>query len=422
MIRKSARLPRFIALAGVSLMSVSAALAGDISVWVWDPNFNGNAMRLAAERYAAINPEANVIIDDSSSQDDIRLKLQTQLLAGNTQGLPDIVLIQDDVAQKYLQSFPGSFEPLSDSIDMSAFAQYKVAAATVDDKSYSVPFDSGVTGYFYRSDYFAEAGYSAEDLENITWDRLIEIGKDVKEKTGHNLLDIDFAETGLVSAMMHSTGQWYFNEDGSLNIVDNAALKKALETYAKFFQADIVQQVSDWADYTGSFTSGRTASVPVGVWITGTIKANPEQSGLWGVAPVPRLDIEGSVNASNWGGSSWFVLSSAPNKEEAIDFLNQIWAQDIEFYQQILVGQGAVGSLLAAREGEAYQSSDEFFGGAPVWQRFSQWLSEVPPIDYGLFTDEVRSAVEAQLPTIAQGGDIDAALQAINDQAWQQTQ
>lgn len=422
MIRKTSRLPRLIALAGVSLMSVSAAMAGDISVWVWDPNFNGNAMRLAAERYEAINPEANVVIDDSSSQDDIRLKLQTQLLAGNTQGLPDIVLIQDDVAQKYLQSFPGAFEPLSDHINMDEFAQYKVAAATLDGKSYSVPFDSGVTGYFYRSDYFSEAGYSAEDLENITWDRLIEIGKDVKEKTGHNLLDIDFAETGLVSAMMQSTGQWYFNEDGSLNILENAPLRKALETYAKFFEADIVQQVSDWADYTGSFTSGRTASVPVGVWMTGTIKANPDQSGLWGVAPIPRLDIDGSINASNWGGSSWFVLSSAPNKEEAIDFLKQIWASDIEFYQQILVNQGAVGSLLAAREGEAYQSSDEFFGGAPVWQRFSQWLAEVPAIDYGLFTDEVRSAVEAQLPTIAQGGDIDAAIQAINDQAWQQTQ
>jgi lactose/L-arabinose transport system substrate-binding protein len=422
MTRISARLPRFVALAGVSLLSVTAATAGDVSVWMWDPNFNGNAMRLAAERYEAINPEANIIIDDSSLQDDIRLRLQTQLLAGTTEGLPDIVLIQDDVAQKYLQAFPGAFEPLSDVIDMSAFAEYKVAAATLDGVSYSVPFDSGVTGYFYRTDYFEEAGYTAEDLENITWDRLIEIGVDVKEQTGHNLLDIDFAETGLISAMMQSTGEWYFNEDGSLNILENAALRKALETYAAFFAADIVQPVSDWADYTGSFTSGRTASVPVGVWMTGTIKANADQSGLWGVAPIPRMDYEGSINASNWGGSSWFVLSSAPNKEEAIDFLNQIWAQDVEFYQQILVNQGAVGSLLAAREGEAYQSSDEFFGGAPVWQRFSQWLSEVPPIDYGLFSDEVRTAVEVQLPTIAQGGDIDAALEAINAQAQQQTQ
>ncbi|MCY1559079.1 Lactose-binding protein [compost metagenome] len=81
-----------------------------------------------------------------------------------------------------------------------------------------------------------------------------------------------------------------------------------------------------------------------------------------------------------------------------------------------------MGSLLAARDGEAYQATDEFFGGAPVWQNFSTWLSQVPSVDYGTFTAEVDSAVQAQLPTIIQGGDIDAALQAINDQAYQQMQ
>ena len=67
---------------------------------------------------------------------------------------------------------------------------------------------------------------------------------------------------------------------------------------------------------------------------------------------------------------------------------------------------------LAAREGEAYQANDEFFGGAPVWQNFSTWLSQIPAVDYGIFTAEVDAAVQAQLPTIIEGGDIDAALQA----------
>ncbi|WP_240233239.1 ABC transporter substrate-binding protein [Devosia lacusdianchii] len=411
-----------LALASISFLTVAAATAGDVTVWVWDPNFNGAAMKEAATRYAAINPDANIIVDDSASQDDIRAKLQTQLLAGSTDGLPDIVLIQDDIAQKYLQSFPGSFEPLSDSIDMSAFAPYKVAAATFDGKSYSVPFDSGVSGLFYRSDYLEQAGFTAEDLNDITWDRLVEIGTEVKAKTGHLLLDLDMNDPGLIQMMMQSAGQWYFNADGSLNIIDNAPLKKALETFAKFYEADLVKPVSGWAEYTGAFTSGEVAAVAVGVWITGTIKANADQSGLWGIASTPRLDIEGSVNASNLGGSSWYVLASSDNKEEAIDFLKTIWASDVDFYQKILVGQGAVGSLLAAREGEAYKATDEFFGGAPVWQNFSDWLAEIPSVDYGVFTAEVRSAITAQLPAILDGGDIDAALQAINDQAQQQMQ
>jgi len=332
------------------------------------------------------------------------------------------VLIQDDIAQKYLQSFPGAFEPLSDKIDMSLFASYKVAAATLDGTSYSVPFDSGVTGLFYRSDYLEAAGFTAADLENITWDKLVEIGTTVKEKTGHLLLDLDLNDTGVLRMMMQSAGEWYFNEDGSLNIVDNAPLKKALETYAKFYQADLVKPVSGWAEYTGAFTSGEVAMVPVGVWITATIKANADQSGLWGVAPIPRLDMEGSVNASNQGGSSWYVLASSDNKEESVDFLKTVWGGDVDFYQKILVNQGAVGSLLSAREGAAYKESDEFFGGAPVWQNFSTWLSQIPSVDYGVFTAEVDAAIQAQLPTIIQGGDIDAALEAINSQSQQQMQ
>ncbi|WP_224702086.1 ABC transporter substrate-binding protein [Devosia aquimaris] len=411
-----------LALAGVSFLSVAAASAGEISVWVWDKAFNGDTMREAGAIYSADHPDVTFNVDDTASQDDIRAKLQTQLLAGSTEGLPDIVLIQDDVAQKYLQSFPGAFEPLSDSIDMSLFAQYKVAAATLDGKSYSVPFDSGVTGLFYRSDYLQEAGFTADDLKDITWDRLIEIGTEVKAKIGKPLLDLDLNDTGVIRMMMQSAGEWYFNADGSLHITDNAALKKALETYAKFYQNDLVKPVSGWAEYTGAFTSGEVAVVPVGVWITATIKANADQSGKWGVAPIPRLDMEGAVNASNQGGSSWFVLSSSDNKEETIDFLKTVWAGNDDFYQDILIKRGAVGSLLSARNGEAFKASDEFFGGAPVWQDFSTWLSQVPSVDYGTFTAEVDAAVQAQLPSIIEGGDIDAALQAISDQAQQQMQ
>src|SRR5688572_5295242 len=173
-----------VALTGVSIFSVTAASAGEISVWVWDKAFNGDTMREAGALYTADHPDVTFNVDDTASQDDIRAKLQTQLLAGSTEGLPDIVLIQDDIAQKYLLSFPGAFEPLSDSIDMTQFANYKVAAATVEGKSYSLPFDSGVVGLFYRSDYFSEAGFDHDDLQNLTWDQLIEIGKTVKAKTG----------------------------------------------------------------------------------------------------------------------------------------------------------------------------------------------------------------------------------------------
>ena len=412
-----------IAVAGVGIMTASAAFAATtITVWCWDKNFNGAAMQEAGARYTKLHPDVTFNVVVSGTQDDVRTKLQTQLMAGATDTLPDIVLIEDDVAQKYLQSFPNSFAPLSDAIDMTKYAQYKVAAATMSGKSYSLPFDSGVTGLFYRSDYLAQAGYKAADLNNITWDRFIDIGKDVTAKTGHKFIDLDLNEHGLIDLMMQSAGQWYFKPDGTLNIVDNAALKAALTTYAKLWAAGIVEPVSGWSNYTAGFTGGDVAAVPVGVWMTGTLKANPDQAGKWAVAPVPRLDIPGGTNYSNWGGSSWYVLASSPNKDTAIDFLKTVWGSDVDFYQSILTSEGAVGSLLAARTGTVYTAPDPFFGGETVWQDFSDWLAKIPGISYGTYSAEVQSAMVAQLPAVSKGGSVDDALKAINDQAQSQIQ
>ncbi|KKB13061.1 ABC transporter substrate-binding protein [Devosia geojensis] len=410
------------ALAGTSLFSVAAASAAELVVWCWDPNFNGATMQEAFSRYQAEHPDdtINVVIFDKAAMEQ---KLQAQLASGSTDGLPDIVLIEDYRAQKYLQSFPGAFEPLNSHIDYSTFAPYKVELATLNGQTYSLPFDSGVTGYFYRTDLLAEAGFGPEDLENITWDQLIEIGKTVKEETGQILLPIDPTGSDWIRIMLQSAGSWYFDADGNVTIAGNPVFKAALETYQRLIASGITTPVSGWTEYTGSFTSGKTLSTFSGVWMTATIKANPDQAGQWGVAPSPRLDgVEGAGNASNLGGSSWYVLSSAPQKEMAIDFLATIWGSDVDFYQKILVNQGALGSLLAAREGEAYQASDEFFSGQPVWQNFSDWLAEIPAVNYGIFTEEADAAVVAQVPAITSGGNIDDIIAAIDAQVRQQTQ
>ncbi|MFD2648486.1 ABC transporter substrate-binding protein [Devosia albogilva] len=410
------------ALAGVSMLGVTAASAVDITVWAWDPNFNGATMKLAGERYAAEHPDVTVNIVDFAKAD-LETKLQAQLASGTTDGLPDIVLIEDYGAQKYLQSFPGAFEPLTSHIDYSGFAPYKVELATLNGEVYSLPFDSGVTGFFYRSDILEEAGYSADALQDITWDELIEIGLDVKEKTGQIMFPIDPNDAGIFRIMMQSAGSWYFDADGNVTIADNAVFKEALATYQRLVASGITKPVAGWTEYTGSFTSGDTLGTVTGVWMTGTIKANPDQSGQWGIAPIPSLaNVEGATHASNLGGSSWYVMAAGPQKEAAIDFLATIWGQDTEFYQQILVNQGALGSLLAAREGEAYSASDDFFGGAPVWQNFSDWLGAIPAVNYGIFTNEADAAVVAQIPALTSGGNVDEIAAAIDAQVRQQTQ
>ncbi len=410
-----------LAAAGVNLLLASTAMATDVTVWCWAPEFNGAAMNEAIARYTAGHPDVKITVVDFNKAD-LEQKLQTQLASGQMEGLPDIVLIEDYGAQKYLLSFPGAFEPLTDKLDYSQFAPYKVALATVDGQTYSLPFDSGASGLFYRSDLLAEAGYKAADLEDITWDQMIEIGKAVNAKTGKPMFSIDQNDAGVIRIMLQSAGSWYFDAEGNANIKDNPVFKSALSTWVKMLQTpELYKPVSGWGDYTGAFNNGDVAGVFTGVWMTGGIKGN-NMSGKWAVAPTPRLDIEGSTHYSNLGGSSWYVLSSAPSKDAAIDFLQTVWAGDVDFYQKILVGQGAFSSYLPARDGEAYSASDEYFGGQAVWASFSDWQAQIPGVNYGIFTNEADAAVTAQIPGLVAGGDIDEAIAAIDAQVAQQIQ
>ena len=410
------------AAAGATLLTATAAMATQVTIWCWDPNFNGATMKEAGARYTAMHPDVTFNIVDFAKPD-MEQKLQAQLASGTTEGLPDIVLIEDYGAQKYLQSFPGAFEPLNGKIDYATFAKYKVDLATVGGKTYSLPFDSGVTGLFYRSDLLAQAGYKDADLQNITWDQYLDIAKAVKAKTGHPMLDIDTNDAGPIRIMMQSAGTWYFKADGSSNIKGNPVFKAALTAYAKILQTpEVWKPVSGWTDYTGGFTSGEVASVFTGVWMTATIKA-AKMDGKWAVAPLPKLaGVDGAGHASNLGGSSWYVLSSSKSKGAAIDFLAKVWGKDVDFYQKILVGQGALATYLPARDGAAYKAADPYFGGQAVWQNFTTWLAAIPGVNYGIFTNEADAAVNAQIPALAKGGSVDAAIAAIDAQITQQIQ
>ena len=184
---------------------VSAEEEKTITVWAWDDNFNVAVMKEAAEVYAQVSPESNVNIDVVSlSKEDVYVKLQTAL-AGGGSGLPDIVLLEDYVSGKYLNTFPDAFADLTDKFDYSQFLQFKVDAVTVDGKTYAVPFDTGATALYYRSDLIQEAGYTDEDMQDLTWDEFIEIGKDVTEKTGVQMIvEIANNKTTLVRAIMQS--------------------------------------------------------------------------------------------------------------------------------------------------------------------------------------------------------------------------
>lgn len=387
-----------------------------ITIWAWDPNFNIPIMQEAAQRYKKINPNVDFDIV-SMAKADVEQKLNTVLASGVKTNLPEIVLIEDYNAQKYLTSYPGAFADLTNHFNYKEFAPYKVQLMTVKGRVYGVPFDSGVTGWFYRRDYFKQAGLDPNKLQNITWDQFIEIGKILKQKTGKYMTSGDPFDGGLMRVLLHSAKSWYFDKDGNINIANNNVLKEAVKLYKTLRDSGISKEISGWNEWVASFNNGEVASVITGVWIIGSIKAAKDQSGKWGVLPIPRLNLPGAVNASNLGGSSWYVLQNSKYRDVAIDFLKQIYAKDVDFYQKILIERGAVGTWLPAQKGSAYTASDPFFGGQKVFTYFSTWMKKVPAINFGLYTYEADAAIMGVMPDVYNGKiSIDEALKKAEEQ------
>jgi len=397
-----------------------SAAATEITVWAWDKNFNIKAMEIAGEEYAKEN--SNVKLDlIESAQEDIVQKLNTSLSSGTTKGLPNIVLIEDYRAPGFLQAYPDMFYDLTGKFAADEFAQYKLGPTSYEGKNYGIPFDTGVTGLFVRTDYLEQAGFTVEDLKDTDWDKFIEVGKAVKAATGKDMLTLDPSDLGIIRTMIQSAGSWFTKEDGvTPNLADNAALKASFETYKKIIEADISKPVSDWSQFLAGFNSGDVASVPTGNWITASVKQEASQSGKWAVVAQPRLPgMAESVNASNLGGSSWYVLN-VDGKEAAAEFLAKTYGSNVGMYQRFITEIGAIGTYQPASSGDAYQTADEFFGGQQVLTDFTTWMEKIPQVNYGLHTYAISDILAVELQNYLQGKDLDQALADAQAQAEMQ--
>ncbi|MBY7142885.1 extracellular solute-binding protein [Virgibacillus sp. NKC19-3] len=387
----------------------------EITAWAWDPEFNIAGLEIADEAYdGEEDVDLNIV---ENAQDDIIQRLNTSLSSGADTGLPNIVLIEDYRAQSFLESYPDAFYAVDDYIDTNDFADYKMATTNLDGNQYGVPFDSGATGIYVRTDYLEEAGFTVEDLTDITWEEYIEIGEEVKEQVGVDFLTLDPNDLGQIRMMIQSSGSWYVEEDGAIpDLADNDALAEAFQVYKNMMDADIAKVVSDWSQFVGAFNSGEVATVPTGNWITPSIKAEDSQEGEWAVVPTPRLDMEGSINASNLGGSSWYVLN-IDGKEKAAEFLANTFGSDVDMYEELVTEIGAIGAYLPAMDGEAFAAEDDFFSGQSIVEDFSNWTDQIPGVTYGLHTYAIEDIIIESMQNYLSGGELSEVLNDAQVQA-----
>ena len=395
-------------LAALLLIGCCGALAeedGKITIWTWDPTFNIKAMEIAKEMYQAEHPEVEIEIQEKLSED-----IETAVIAsnGDTSTLPDILLVQDNSFQKFVTNYPEVYADITGKYDLSEFAAGKVAYSVVDGKNYGIPFDAGTVVAAWRTDYLEEAGYTVEDLTDIDWDRFLEIGRDVKEKTGRPMLSGQAGAVDTVLIMLQSCGASMFNEDGSVNLMNNEALREVIKYYTTMVQEGIFIEVNTWDEYIGTLSNESVCGTIQGCWILSTVMSLTEQQGKWAMTNMPKLvEAANATNYSNNGGSSWAVINGK-DIDLALDFMTMY--QNVDFYNAILPATSAIASYTPAKDGEAYTAGSDFFNGEPIFAKIVEFGAQVPSNITGPYYYDAREALGTAITNIMAGGDVDAEL------------
>lgn len=386
----------------------SGSDSDELTVWTWDPNFNIKAMETAGEM-AGIKVK---VVETASA--DCETKLTTAATSGQWDTLPDIVLMQDNSFQKFLESYPDAFTDVSDcGIDWSQFSEMKQAYSMKDGKHYGVPFDNGAVIACWRTDILEQAGYTVADLTDITWKRLIEIGEDVYNKTGKYMLSGQADSPDTILMMLQSCGAALFDDEGNAYIEGNPALDAIVDIYVEMVQKNVYLEVNSWDDYIGTITKSTVAGTINGNWITASIMGTEDQKGLWEITNMPSVDgVEGATHYSNNGGSSWYITKNCKNVELAEKLLADTFGSSTDFYDAILPATGAISCYAPAAETDAYKEPQAFWNDQPIFATIVEYSLQTPDNFKSPYHYEGRSAIGTAVQAIMGGTDKASALKS----------
>lgn len=374
----------------------------DKTIVIWAYDYYIDAAKAAVELYKIDHPNAKFDIVELG-QDDLVQKFNLALASGNKEGLPDIVCEEDYNLKGYLAYYENSFVDLTNYIDPNLYVDFKVRDCTYNGKIWGIPYDTGVSAWFYRIDIIKDAGYSEDDLKNITWDDFIKIGKVVYEKTGKYMIPLSPEGNIEGRIILQSANSWYYNAEGMLNIVNNQALNNMTETIKKIYTAGVVDKVASWDDIIASFYNSNSAGVIGGSWWASIIAKNENQSGLWRVTQVPRMS--GSDKYTNYGccgGCSWLVLNTE-KKVEAIDFLMNTVAVSDDIANTMVEKGYVVPALKTAFSVPNAVAGDVYFGGQNLCEIMASWGEYVPYANYYTNSYEIAYAHGVLFPDYLRG-------------------
>lgn len=422
-------------LAGIMVLSLAACGGGKsgsskkgvsddpntLTVFAWDPSFNIPALKAAAADYQAnVNKDFKLDIREQAGSSDVETAITTAASAGKYDQLPDIVLFQDHYIQKFVKDYPDAWQDVNDAkINWADFSAEKLSYSTINDKHYGVPVDNGTVITAYRVDLLEQAGYKMEDMKGITWDKFLEVGKAVKEKTGKYLLCMDGSGNDLVYMMMQAENASQF-KDGKAYITQNDTLKKVVEMIVKLDKEGVLLLSNSWSDYTDKAIQGdQVAGVMNGNWIIPTMEKVEANKGKWQITSMPTFDGHEGYAAN--GGSSLYITKNCQGDKVKLakDFLAYTFgggSGTTTTYDNALKDGGVISCYTPAAQSAVYNEGVAFFNNQPIYAEIVKMGANVPIVEQNDAHYTCRDKIGSAIQKIKDGTKLDDALKEAEEQ------
>jgi N,N'-diacetylchitobiose transport system substrate-binding protein len=372
----------------------------DLVVWLNGTDTPQPARDWLKTTFEEQNPGSTLTIEQQEWEGLVE-RLTTALTSADQ--TPDVVEVGNTQAPTF--TTVGAFSDLSD--DLSGLGGDDllpgfVEGATVDGKTFAVPYYAGSTYVFYRKDLFEDAGITAVPT---TMEDFVDAATKLKQRSG----EADFSGYWLPGKDWRDGAALLWDAGGDFAAPDGDGWKGTLSTPESIAGLTAFQDLYDAAsgapadaneaDPVTPFCAGKIGMMSRPGWVHGMLtdpkSGCPKLAKQVGVFALPGSD--GEPAPVLLGGSDLAISAKSPNQDLSRKVLELMLSED---YQTILAEAG----LTPAKESLASKLGDDEFAKATVEAASNAKLT---PAAAAWATVEGKFVLEDLYSEIAQGGDVE---------------
>ncbi|MFD9794792.1 ABC transporter substrate-binding protein [Streptomyces sp. NPDC059070] len=389
----------------------TAAKPVSLTFWAWQ-----KGSKDVVDAFNASHPGIRVKFEEiPSGNAGGYAKISNAVKAGNA---PDLVAVEypmlpEFVSQGALQDI-GKY--LTDDV-RKKFLPQAVDLTTLGGRSWAVPFDAAPQTYFYRKDFFARNHIEVPK----TWAEFRTAAERAKRADPKARIATFMPDdpTTFEAMAWQAGAQWFKAEGDTWKIgTTDAATTRVADYWQGLLDDKLVQTAASFSpEWTAALKDGSTVGYLGASWGAGVLKSTlPDQSGKWGVAPVPTWD--GKPASGMLGGSTWAVTKDSRKGAAAVEFATWMSTTREGIKARIAPGTSSAFPADPALRPAAAQAFDAgFYGGQDIYRLFDAAGASINPAwSWGPTTGTTNTTLKDRFGKVSGGSvTIADAVRAAHD-------